>query len=54
MATATATAERLVSMLKVVFEDGYELEGESYEEMATRLWVDSFSDDDNVQDYMSR
>ena len=32
--------------------DGYELEGETYEEMATKLWFDSFSDDDNVQDYM--
>ena len=49
---ATATAERSVSMLKVVFKDGYELEGESYEEMATKLWFDSFSNDANVQDYM--
>ena len=39
-------------MLKVVFKDGYELEGESYEEMATKLWFDSFSNDANVQDYM--
>ena len=39
-------------MLKVVFEDGYELEGESYEELATKLWFDSFSNDANVQDYM--
>ena len=49
---ATATAERLVSMLKVVFEDGYVLEGESYEELATRLWSGSFSNDASVQDYM--
>ena len=47
-----ATAERLLIMLKVVFIDGYELEGESYEELATKLWFDSFSDDENVQDYM--
>ena len=36
-------------MIKVVFVDGYELEGESYEELATKLWFDSFSDDENVQ-----
>ena len=49
---AIATAERLLGMIKVIFRDGYELEGESYEEVATKLWFDSFSSEDNVQDYM--
>ena len=49
---AIATAERLLSVLKVVFRDGYEIEGESFEELATKLWFDSFSSEENVQDYV--
>ena len=31
-----STAEGLLNMLKVTFRDGYEIEGESYEELATK------------------
>ena len=49
---ATATVERLFSMLKVIFRDGYEIEGKDYEEIVTKMWMDSFASEDNVTDYM--